>query len=271
MGNAGTAIRPLTAALAVLGGDYHLHGVPRMHERPIGDLVDGLVGIGAKIEYLGNVSYPPIKIGQGNLELSRPVKVRGDVSSQFLTALLMALPLVASPEPIHIEVTGELISKPYIEITLRLMEKFGVHVVNQIGESFIIPGQVPSKKSVYVSPGEFWVEGDASSASYFLAAGALGGGLLLIQGVGRESIQGDIAFANALAKMGVNVSQGNNWLEVRGVDEDGLQAIHIDCTPIPDAAMTLAVMGLFAKGTTHLSGIASWRVKETDAYCCYGV
>ncbi len=264
MGNAGTAIRPLTAALAILGGDYHLHGVPRMHERPIGDLVDGLIGIGAKIDYLGQEHYPPIRIGTGHLLLDQSVKVRGDVSSQFLTALLMALPLTKHPRDICIEVIGELISKPYIEITLRLMEKFGVRVLNNDWKSFIIPAWDPTQTTIYSSPGEFWVEGDASSASYFLAAGALGGGPLLINGVGRESIQGDVAFANALAMMGANVTQGHNWIEVRGVDEAGLQAIEIDCTPIPDAAMTLAVLGLFAKGTTRLKGIASWRVKETD-------
>jgi len=264
MGNAGTAIRPLTAALAILGGDYHLHGVPRMHERPIGDLVDGLKGIGAKIDYLGQTNYPPIQIGSGHLLLDQAVKVRGDVSSQFLTALLMALPLTAHPRDICIEVVGELISKPYIEITLRLMEKFGIKVINNNWQSFVIPAFKHSQSAVYISPGEFWVEGDASSASYFLAVGALGGGPLMIKGVGRESIQGDVAFANALAMMGANVTQGNNWIEVRGVDEAGLQAIDIDCTPIPDAAMTLAVLGLFAKGTTRLTGIASWRVKETD-------
>ena len=264
MGNAGTAIRPLTAALAILGGDYHLHGVPRMHERPIGDLVDGLLGIGAKIDYLGQTNYPPIQIGSGQLLLDQAVKVRGDVSSQFLTALLMALPLTKYPKDIRIEVVGELISKPYIEITLRLMEKFGVKVLNNDWQSFVIPAYDVTQADIYSSPGEFWVEGDASSASYFLAAGALGGGPLMIKGAGRESIQGDVAFANALAMMGANVTQGHNWIEVRGVDEDGLQAIEIDCTPIPDAAMTLAVLGLFAKGTTRLTGIASWRVKETD-------
>jgi 3-phosphoshikimate 1-carboxyvinyltransferase len=196
MGNAGTAIRPLTAALAILGGDFHLHGVPRMHERPIGDLVDGLRGIGAKIDYLGQANYPPIQIGFGHLLLDQPVKVRGDVSSQFLTALLMALPLTAHPRDICIEVIGELISKPYIEITLRLMEKFGVKVVNNDWKSFVIPAFKNAQETIYSSPGDFWVEGDASSASYFLAAGALGGGPLMIKGVGRESIQGDVAFAN---------------------------------------------------------------------------
>lgn len=265
MGNAGTAIRPLTAALAVMGGEYHLHGVPRMHERPIRDLVDGLKVIGSQIDYLGTQGYPPIQIHSPKLDLSKSVKVRGDVSSQFLTALLMALPIVNQDAPIVIEVIGELISKPYIEITLKLMARFGVLVENRDWKEFRIP---PSGKSgsPYVAPKDLWVEGDASSASYFLAAGAIGGGPLKVNGVGRESIQGDVAFADALAMMGANVTKGNDWIEVRGVDTPTgkLQGITLDCTPIPDAAMTLAIAALFAEGPTKLTGIASWRVKETD-------
>jgi 3-phosphoshikimate 1-carboxyvinyltransferase len=270
MGNAGTAIRPLTAALAVLGGEYHLHGVPRMHERPIRDLVDGLNTFGAQIDYLGQEGYPPIQIHQARLDLSQPVRVRGDVSSQFLTALLMALPLVRplqSNQPIMIEVIGELISKPYIEITLKLLSKFGVDVINHDWQRFEIPAaSSANQNSPYTSPKELWVEGDASSASYFLAAGAIGGGPVKVRGVGHDSIQGDVAFADALALMGANISKGNDWIEVRGVDTPSgkLQGIELDCTPIPDAAMTLAVAGLFAEGTTRLTGIASWRVKETD-------
>lgn len=264
MGNAGTAIRPLTATLAVLGGDYHLHGVPRMHERPIGDLVDGLREIGANIDYLGGAGYPPIQIKAPNLTLAKPVKVRGDVSSQFLTALLMALPLVAT-EAITIEVVGELISKPYIDITLKLMALFGVEVRNDDWQRFQIPKKT-SATSPYKAPRELWVEGDASSASYFLAAGAIGVGPVIVRGVGRNSIQGDVAFADALATMGANVSKGDDWIEVRGIGTDTgkLQAIDMDCTAIPDAAMTLAVAALFAEGKTRLTGIASWRVKETD-------
>ena len=272
MGNAGTAIRPLTAALAILGGEYHLHGVPRMHERPIRDLVDGLKAIGSKIDYLENEGYPPIQIHQPELDLSKPVQVRGDVSSQFLTALLMALPLAKSSKPIVIHVIGELISKPYIEITLKLMARFGVHVENKNWQEFHIPATATEVTatakpySPYKSPKELWVEGDASSASYFLAAGAIGGGPLIVRGVGRDSIQGDVAFADALSLMGANVSKGNDWIEVRGIGTESgkLQAIDIDCTPIPDAAMTLAVAALFAEGKTRLTGIASWRVKETD-------
>lgn len=267
MGNAGTAIRPLTAALAVLGGEFHLHGVPRMHERPIRDLVEGLTAFGAKIDYLGQEGYPPIQIHEPELDLNRPVRVRGDVSSQFLTALLMALPLVRANHPITIEVIGELISKPYIEITLKLLSKFGVEVTNHDWQRFEIPAIASSHQdSPYIAPREIWVEGDASSASYFLAAGAIGDGPVIVRGVGRESIQGDVAFADALALMGANISKGNDWIEVRGVDTPSgkLQGIELDCTPIPDAAMTLAVAGLFAEGKTRLTGIASWRVKETD-------
>jgi len=266
MGNAGTAIRPLTAALAILGGEYHLHGVPRMHERPIADLVEGLLGIGANIEYLGNQGYPPIQIHKGQIKSNQVVRVRGDVSSQYLTALLMALPLLRSKQEIRIEVVGELISKPYIEITTNLMSKFGVQVHNQDWQSFTIPAHQDEQHGPYTAPGDFLVEGDASSASYFLALGALGQGPVTVRGAGRESIQGDVAFAQALSMMGANVSQGADWIEVRGVDtEDGrLRAIDLDCTAIPDAAMTLAVLGMFATGTTRLTGIGSWRVKETD-------
>ena len=238
MGNAGTAIRPLTAALALQGGEYTLHGVPRMHERPIGDLVDGLRQVGARIEYTGN-----------------------EVSSQFLTALLMALPLVESAGNVTIEVIGELISKPYIEITLNLMARFGVQVERNGWASFTVPTGV-----AYKAPGEIFVEGDASSASYFLAAGALGGGPVRVEGVGMSSIQGDVRFADALNRMGANVMAGDNWIEVRGVERDDgkLHAVELDCNHIPDAAMTLAVAALFADGTTTLTNIASWRVKETD-------
>lgn len=262
MGNAGTAIRPLTAALAILGGDYRLHGVPRMHERPIGDLVDGLRMVGAQVVYEKNEGYPPIKLSKGQIRTDEVIKVRGDVSSQFLTALLMALPLVAKKE-ICIEVIGELISKPYIDITLKLMSRFGVEVRNDQWQRFYIPA---NSGQPYSSPGTLFVEGDASSASYFLAAGAIAGGPVRVTGVGRNSIQGDVAFADALNQMGANVMAGDDWIEVRGVDTPTgrLQGIDIDCLAIPDAAMTLAVAALFAEGSTTLRGIASWKVKETD-------
>ena len=263
MGNAGTAIRPLTAALAMQGGDYRLSGVARMHERPIRDLVDGLRQVGAKIEYELQEGYPPIQIAAADIKIQDVVKVRGDVSSQFLTALLMALPLVAV-KPVRIEVIGELISRPYIDITLKLMVRFGVHVACPDAQSFVIPAR--TSDAVYKSPGQLSVEGDASSASYFLALGAIGGGPVRVLGVGKDSIQGDVAFADALALMGANIRTGEDWIEVTGVKNASgkLNGITIDCAEIPDAAMTLAVAALFAEGPTRLNNIASWRVKETD-------
>ena len=262
MGNAGTAMRPLTAALALLGGEFKLHGVPRMHERPIGDLVDALLQLGCNIEYLGEAGYPPLKIGRPVLDLARPIQVRGDVSSQFLTALLMALPLVAKNDVV-IEVVGELISKPYIEITLNLLAQFGVKVRREAWQRFTIPAN-----SKLQSPGDLHVEADASSASYFVALGALATTAftqksIRIEGVGLNSIQGDIQFVQAAQMMGANVRGGANWLEVSGPSHP-LRAIDLDCNHIPDAAMTLAVMALYAEGTTTLRNIASWRVKETD-------
>jgi 3-phosphoshikimate 1-carboxyvinyltransferase len=262
LGNAGTAMRPLTAALAVMGGDFELSGVPRMHERPIGDLVDALRQLGCSIDYLGNEGYPPLKLGKPALQLDAPIQVRGDVSSQFLTALLMALPLVASKD-IVIQVVGELISRPYIEITLNLLARFGVQVQRDGWERFTIPAGAALR-----SPGDIHVEADASSASYFIALGALTTGAyghhgIKIQGVGADSIQGDIRFMEAAQAMGARIESGPNWLHVqRGAWP--LKAIDLDCNHIPDAAMTLAVMALYADGTTTLRNIASWRVKETD-------
>jgi 3-phosphoshikimate 1-carboxyvinyltransferase len=257
LGNAGTAFRPLTAALALSGGHYTLSGVARMHERPIGDLVDALRALGANIDYLGNEGFPPLEIFPATLSDAASVSVRGDVSSQFLTALLMALPLL--DREVTVEVAGELISKPYIEITLAMMARFGVRVDRSGWSCFKVHGG-----SRYKSPGTVYVEGDASSASYFLAAGAIGGGPLRIEGVGSDSIQGDVRFADALALMGARIEQGANWMEVRAPEGGKLRAIDLDCNHIPDAAMTLAVAALFAEGTTTLRNIASWRVKETD-------
>jgi len=256
MGNAGTAIRPLTAALAVIGGDYTLHGVPRMHERPIGDLVDALNDVGMRIEYTGNPGYPPLHIRRGMLNAHR-MKVRGNVSSQFLTALLMAAPLMARDEPMTIEVIGELISKPYIEITLNLMRRFGVDVQRDGWQSFTV-----AAGQHYQSPGAIHVEGDASSASYFLAAGAIAGGPIRVEGVGKDSIQGDVRFVEALRQMGVTITMGDNWIEASS--NGALKAIDTDFNHIPDAAMTIAVAALYADGTSVLRNIASWRVKETD-------
>ena len=259
MGNAGTAMRPLTAALAVMGGDFTLKGVPRMHERPIGDLVDALRELGCQIEYLGNPGFPPLRIGQPALKLDAPIPVRGDVSSQFLTALLMALPLAAQDRAITIEVVGELISKPYIEITLNLLARYGIAVERQGWERFVIPAG-----SRYESPGTIHVEADASSASYFIALGAIAQGSgIRVQGVGADSIQGDIRFMDAAAQMGAKITSGPNWLAIeRGAWP--LKGIDLDCNHIPDAAMTLAMMALYADGPTTLRNIASWRVKETD-------
>lgn len=256
LGNAGTAFRPLTAALALAGGDYVLKGVARMHERPIGDLVNGLRQLGADVTYLGNDGFPPLHLRPAKIQQGSVVTVRGDVSSQFLTGLLMALPLTG--EAATVDVVGELISKPYIEITLAIMARFGVQVEREGWQRFTVPAG-----SRYVSPGTIYVEGDASSASYFLALGAIGGGPVRVEGVGRDSIQGDVKFAQALAQMGARIEMGSNWMESRA-PVDGLLAVDLDCNHIPDAAMTLATAALFARGATTLRNIASWRVKETD-------
>jgi 3-phosphoshikimate 1-carboxyvinyltransferase len=261
LGNAGTAMRPLTAALALLGGEFELRGVPRMHERPIGDLVDALTRLGCRIDYLGNPGYPPLAIhpvALGALRLDAPIRVRGDVSSQFLTALLLALPLVARRD-IVIEVVGELISKPYIKITLNLLTRFGIEVRRDGWRCFTIPAG-----SRYRSPGEIHVEADASSASYFIALGAIAKGSgIRIAGVGADSIQGDIRFIDAARQMGARIDSGPNWLAVsRGAWP--LKAIDIDANHIPDAAMTLGLMALYAEAPSTLRNIASWRVKETD-------
>ena len=267
LGNAGTAMRPLTAALALLasthGAEFELSGVPRMHERPIGDLVDALRQLGCAVDCLGQEGYPPLKLGTGlplALQLSEPIRVRGDVSSQFLTALLLALPLVAQPQAIVIEVVGELISRPYIEITLNLLTRFGVQVQRDGWQRFTIPAG-----SRYRSPGRMPVEGDASSASYFIALGAIAPGAqgITIEGVGLASIQGDIRFVEAARLMGAEITGEANRLHIRR-GAWPLKAIELDCNHIPDAAMTLAVMALYADGTTTLRNIASWRVKETD-------
>jgi len=256
LGNAGTAFRPLTAALAFSNGDYHLHGVPRMHERPIGDLVNALQSAGAEIQCLANPGFPPLQISPAHLDVSKPIQIRGDVSSQFLTALLMAFPLTG--QQATIEVVGELISKPYIEITLNLMAKFGVQVQRNGWQRFIIPAN-----SQYSSPNIIYVEGDASSASYFLAAGAIAG-TLDVQGIDANSIQGDVKFAEALALMGGVIHYGENQITASKPNTTKLKAIDLDCNHIPDAAMTLAILALFADGTSTLRNIASWRVKETD-------
>ena len=267
LGNAGTAMRPLTAALAVLaalqGGRFTLRGVPRMHERPIGDLVDALRQLGCGVDDLGAPGYPPLAVhgtAGGTLQTQREIRVRGDVSSQFLTALLLALPLASQAGPVVIAVDGELISKPYVEITLNLLARFGITVAREGFARFTIPAG-----SAYRTPGEIHVEADASSASYFIALGAIAAttGPLVIEGLGLDAIQGDIRFVEAAQAMGADVQGGPGRLTVRR-GAWPLRAITLDCNHIPDAAMTLAVMALYADGTTHLTNIASWRVKETD-------
>ena len=261
LGNAGTAFRSLTAALALSGGDYVLKGVPRMHERPIGDLVDALAQLGADIRYLDKAGYPPLHLrgqvagdgGQG----SQVVKIRGDVASLFLTGVLLALPLTGVETTVEVE--GELISRPYVEMTLNLMARFGVQGHRPGWQSFTV-----SACARYVSPGVLRVDGDASSASYFLALGAIGASRehpVRVEGVGRDSIQGDVRFAEALARMGAVIDMGQDWITASRGD---LRGITLDCNHIPDAAMTLAIVALFARGETRLTNIASWRVKETD-------
>jgi 3-phosphoshikimate 1-carboxyvinyltransferase len=265
LGNAGTAFRPLTAVLAVLGGDYRLSGVARMHERPIGDLVDALRGAGAHIDYMAQPGYPPLRTREGTLDLAAPVRVRGNISSQFVTALLIALPLAR--RECELEIEGELISKPYVEMTLNTLGRFGVNVKRQGWSRFFVPAT-----SGYRSPGEVFVEGDASSASYFLAAGAIGGlrggGPVRVEGVGGNSIQGDVRFTETLERMGARITLGENWIEATAGEEarrrGKLRALDADLNHIPDAAMTAAVAALFADGPSTLRNIGSWRVKETD-------
>ncbi|RZR31067.1 3-phosphoshikimate 1-carboxyvinyltransferase [Vibrio vulnificus] len=253
LGNAGTAMRPLAAALCLGKGEFVLTGEPRMKERPIGHLVDALREAGAQIEYLENENYPPLKINATGLQAGT-VNIDGSISSQFLTAFLMAAPLAQGEVKIHI--VGELVSKPYIDITLHIMKVFGVDVVNNAYQEFIIPaGQS------YVSPGQFLVEGDASSASYFLAAAAIKGGEIKVTGIGKNSIQGDIHFADALEKMGAEIEWGEDYVISR---VGRLKGIDMDYNHIPDAAMTIAITALFAQGTTAIRNVYNWRVKETD-------
>ncbi len=266
VGNAGTATRSLVATLALAGEpgcEFRIDGVARMRERPIGDLVDALAQLGAKVEYTGNPGFPPLTIGAGDIQIDRPIPIRGDVSSQFLTGLLMALPLVTArgDRPATIEVVGDLISKPYVEITLAMMQQFGVVVERDGWKRFVVPAGDAAR---YVSTGQYAVEGDASSASYFLAAGAIAGGPIRVEGVGRNALQGDVKFADALALMGARVTMEDNAIIAQASSDGRLRAIDADMNHIPDAAMTLAVVALFAEGTTRLTNIASWRVKETD-------
>lgn len=260
LGNAGTAFRPLTAVLALQQGHYTLRGVPRMHERPIGDLVDALRSLGARIDYVGAEGFPPLQVAPCEQRDVLRTCVRGDVSSQFLSALLLALPLLA--RPVTVEVSGTLISKPYVDISLNLLARFGVEVKRRDWREFTLAAAATT--TGYRSPGTIRVEGDASSASYFLALGAIGGGPVTVQGVGRASIQGDVRFAEVLEIMGANVEMGEDWIAASASTQGKLRAIDADFNHIPDTAMTVAVLALFAEGATTLRNIASWRVKETD-------
>ncbi|AKF25401.1 3-phosphoshikimate 1-carboxyvinyltransferase [Sulfurovum lithotrophicum] len=253
LGNAGTAMRPLCAALTLGSGTYVLTGELRMKERPIGHLVDALREAGAKITYLENEGYPPLKIEADGLK-GGEVRIDGSISSQFLTALLMAAPMARGD--MQIDIVGELVSKPYIDITLHIMKQFGVEVRNENYERFFIKGG-----QTYQALETFMVEGDASSASYFLAAAAIKGGTVKVTGIGKASIQGDVAFADVLEKMGAKVEWGDDYVSV---SRGELNAVNMDFNHIPDAAMTIATTALFAEGTTTLRNIYNWRVKETD-------
>ncbi len=253
LGNAGTAMRPLCAALAASNVDTVLTGEPRMEERPIGDLVDALREADAEVTYLKNEGYPPLQI-KGKTLNGGEMSVDGSVSSQFLTALLMAAPLFSGDVTIRIK--GELVSKPYIDITLDTMAKFGVTVKNDNYQTFTISGDAK-----YIAPGKFMVEGDASSASYFLAAGAIKGGTVRVTGIGQNSIQGDIRFADVLEAMGATVVWNDEYVEITGAP---LKGVNMDMNHIPDAAMTIATTALFAEGPTTMTNIYNWRVKETD-------
>ena len=255
LGNAGTAMRPLCAALCLGQGEYTLTGEPRMFERPIGSLVDSLKQAGADVTYLKDENYPPLKIKGTGLK-GGDISIDGSVSSQFLTAFLMSAPMAS--EDTTINIVGELVSKPYIKITLQIMQDFGVEVDNVDGEyqRFVIKGG-----QTYQAAGNYLVEGDASSASYFLAAAAIGGGSIKVTGIGKKSVQGDIQFADALEAMGANIEWGDDYIKA---SKGQLTAIDMDMNHIPDAAMTIAVAALFAKGTTKITNVYNWRVKETD-------
>jgi 3-phosphoshikimate 1-carboxyvinyltransferase len=255
--NAGTAMRPLCAALAASNGEFVLTGEPRMKERPIGHLVDALNQLNADVEYLENKDYPPVKINGKALSANSSeskVSIDGSISSQFLTAILMIAPLLKTNTTIEIE--GDLVSKPYIDITLDIMARFGVQVENNNYQSFFVKGE-----QSYLAVERYMVEGDASSASYFLAAAAIKGGEVTVHGIGKLSVQGDKYFADVLEKMGAEVIWHDESITVKGAP---LNAVDMDMNHIPDAAMTIATTALFAKGTTSIRNIYNWRVKETD-------
>ena len=254
LGNSGTTFRPLAAVLAMMRGNYNLSGIERMHERPIKDLVDALEQMGSSIQYEKNHGYPPITINNSSIEISKPIKIKGDISSQYLTALLIAGPI--SNNEFNIEVVGDLISKPYIDITLKLLTKFNIFYNNDNWRLFSL-----KKDSIYRNPTKIFVEGDASSASYFFAAASLAGSIE-IEGINKDSIQGDLKFLDIISKMGAKIEYKSDSIQVSKASN--LKGLEIDCIEIPDAAMTLAIMAVFADKPTKLKNIGSWRVKETD-------
>lgn len=254
LGNSGTTFRPLAAVLAMMRGDYYLSGIERMHERPIKDLVDALEQMGSSIQYEQNHGYPPITVNNSAIEISEPIQIKGDISSQYLTALLIAGPI--PNKEFNIEVIGDLISKPYIDITLKLLTKFNIFYNNDNWRLFSL-----KKDSVYRNPTEIFVEGDASSATYFFAAASLAGSIE-IKGINKDSIQGDLKFLDIISKMGAKIEYKPNSIQVSKATN--IKGLEIDCIEIPDAAMTLAIMAVFADKPTKLKNIGSWRVKETD-------
>lgn len=253
LGNAGTAIRPLTAVLSLVPGKFKIDGDQYMRERPIAHLTQALESLGATIHFLQNKGYPPLELTGGQVKGGQ-VSLSGEISSQFLTALLMALPLAAQDSTIQI--TGEQVSKPYLDITLGMLKTFGVTATNENYQRYLVPGQ-----QAYQSPGQFLIEGDASSASYFFAAGAIGGGPIRVHGLGSDSVQGDYDFLDTIEAMGAQVTRAKTWTEVAGGD---LRGIDVDLNHIPDAAMTIAAMAIFATGRTTIRNVYNWRVKETD-------
>ena len=254
LGNAGTAIRPLTAVLSLIDSEFEIDGDEYMRERPIGHLTDALGDLGARISFLMKDGCPPFKM-QGGRVSGGNISLPGNISSQYLTALLMALPLCDSDTTISI--IGEQVSKPYLDITLGMMEVFGVDANHDHYQTF----HVPARQS-YLSPGEYLIEGDASSGSYFFAGAAVAGGKVTVHGLGRNSVQGDIQFLDAIESMGASVTRHADRIEVSSTGK--LRGVDLDLNHIPDAAMTLAALALFAEGRTTIRNIYNWRVKETD-------
>jgi|SRR5690554_259748 len=257
LGNAGTAMRPLCAALAASTGQFELTGEPRMKERPIGPLVDALISLGADIQYGEQLGFPPLLINGSRLQADK-ISIDGSLSSQYISAVLMILPLIAGEEEgseTELTLTGSLVSLPYIELTVAIMRDFGIQIEQRNERTFVVPSQ-----QKYQSPGKYYVESDASSASYFLAAGAIAGSIR-VEGVGSASLQGDKAFADVLTEMGADVRIESHAIEVRAAK---LQGGDFDLNTIPDAAMTIATLAMFAEGTTRIRNIGNWRIKETD-------